>query len=102
LAGDAGGFVDPLSGEGIWQALHTGMIAGEIAALALARGELTPALRAEYQRICTRDIGKPSRKKALVQDAMTLIVDRRLYRSRAVRALLGFGYRKRALEMTKS
>jgi geranylgeranyl reductase family protein len=102
LCGDAGGFVDPLSGEGIWQALHTGVRAGEIAARAIARGELTPALRADYERACAEDIGKQSRKKAMVQDAMTFIVDRQLYRSRAVRALLGFGYRKRALEMTKS
>src|SRR5690606_30875721 len=44
LAGDAGGFIDPLSGEGIWQARRTGMLAGEIAAQAVAQGELTTAL----------------------------------------------------------
>lgn len=102
LAGDAGGFIDPLSGEGIWQALRTGMLAGEIAAQAVAQGELTTALRRSFEDSCLAEIGRPSRKKRWVQRAMTELVSRRLYRWSLVRAGLSWGYANRALEMTKS
>ena len=102
LAGDAGGFIDPLSGEGIWQALHTGILAGEVAAGALQRGELSAALQRRYQHACRRDIGRPSRGKAWIQRAMAIIVEKRLYRSSLVRRALTLGYRHNALEMTKS
>ena len=102
LAGDAGGFIDPLSGEGIWQGLHTGIVAGEIAAEAIREGELNASLQGRYERACQRDIAAPSRSKAWVQRAMAVIVDRKLYRSRFVRSALTWGYQNRALEMTKS
>ena len=102
LAGDAGGFIDPLSGEGIWQALHTGILAGEVAADALQRGELNSTLQRRYQLACKRDIARPSRGKALIQRAMAIIVEKRLYRSSLVRGALTLGYRHNALEMTKS
>jgi geranylgeranyl reductase family protein len=102
LAGDAGSFIDPLSGEGIWQGLHTGMLAAETAVQAIRTGDLSAKLRQEYERACARDIGRTSRAKAWVQRAMALIVERRLYRSRWVRTALALGYKRRALEMTKS
>jgi geranylgeranyl reductase family protein len=102
LAGDAGGFVDPLSGEGIWQGLHTGMLAGEIATVAVRRGGLGRSLQHRYERACAREIGRPSRKKAWVQSGMTEIVERKLYHSKLVRSVLTWGYQHRALEMTKS
>ncbi len=102
LAGDAAGCVDPLSGEGIWQALRTGMLAGETARAALAFGGLNPALRTRYEHTCAHEIGKPSYRKRWVQDALDVIVQRGLYRSTVVRSLLAFGYEHRALEMTKS
>jgi geranylgeranyl reductase family protein len=102
LAGDAAGLIDPLTGEGIWQGLHSGVLAGEVAAAALRAGELNAALRRRYAQACQRDIQGPSRGKALAQRAMAEIVERRLYRSRVVRAALTLAYRGRALEMTKS
>ncbi len=102
LAGDAGGFIDPLSGEGIWQGLYTGWLAGEVAASAAAGAGLNAALQQRYTKSCWRAIGRPSRGKARVQEGLDLIVKRKLYRSRLVRAALGFGYRHHALEMTKS
>ena len=102
LVGDAGGFIDPLTGEGIWQALFTGKLAGEIGRDAIAKGRLTGALRERYAAACKAAIGAPSRKKAFVQRALNEIVERRLYRSRLVRTALRFGYQRRALEMTKS
>jgi geranylgeranyl reductase family protein len=102
LTGDAAGFIDPLSGEGIWQALHTGMLAGEVASDALKRGELSAALQQRYEAACKRDIARPSRGKAWIQRAMAVIVERRLYRSSFVRGALTLGYKHNALEMTKS
>ncbi len=101
LAGDAGGFVDPLSGEGIWQALFTGQLAGNIAAEAVRAGELSEGLARRYEQTCTRAIGRPSRAKAHVQDAMALFVDRRLYRSRVLRGILQWAYARGTLEQTK-
>jgi geranylgeranyl reductase family protein len=102
LTGDAGGFIDPLSGEGIWQALRTGMLAGGIAAQAVAQGGLTKALRRTFEDRCRVEIGRASRKKAWVQHAMAVLVAHRLYRLAIVRAALTWGYANRALEMTKS
>lgn len=102
LAGDAGGFVDPLSGEGIWQALHTGVLAGEVATRAVRAGALDEALVRDYERRCWDDIGKQSRSKAIVQRAMATVVRRGLYRLAPVRAALTWGYRRRAFEMTKA
>jgi geranylgeranyl reductase family protein len=102
IAGDAAGFVDPLSGEGIWQALHSGRVAGQIAARALRRGGLDRQLRDEYQQSCERTILRPSQRKAWVQSAMDTVIARRLYRNSLVRGAIRFGYEHKALEMTKS
>lgn len=101
LVGDAGGFIDPLSGEGIWQALFTGQQAGLVASEAVRAGELGEALVRRYETICTKAIRRPSRAKARVQDAMTSFVDHGLYRSRVLRAILQWGYARGTLEHTK-
>lgn len=102
LAGDAAGFIDPLSGEGIWQGLHTGMLAGKVAAEAVGSGGLTPALRKRYEQTCHKELARPSRAKEWVQRGMAVIVERQLYRSAIVRGALRWGYEHHALEMTKS
>jgi flavin-dependent dehydrogenase len=101
IVGDAAGFVDPLSGEGIWQALHSGRVAGQTAMLALRSGELGTRLRRSYQRSFERAILDPSRRKAWVQTAMDTVVRRKLYRNSVVRTALRLGYEHQALEMTK-
>src|SRR5688500_1970473 len=55
-AGDAGSYVDPLAGEGIWQALHSGRLAGTAAAAAIDRGGLDLTAASRYRRRCTLDI----------------------------------------------
>jgi geranylgeranyl reductase family protein len=102
ISGDAAGFVDPLSGEGIWQALFSGRVAGQTAIAALRCGELSVALRRSYQTSCERAILRPSRRKAWVQSAMDTVVARKLYRNPFVRTALRLGYEHKALEMTKS
>lgn len=51
LAGDAAGFVDPITGEGIAWAVKSGALAAEAAAEALARGQATGAMASYSHRI---------------------------------------------------
>ncbi|MCA9692764.1 MAG: geranylgeranyl reductase family protein [Nannocystaceae bacterium] len=101
LAGDAGNLVDPLSGEGIWQALQSGIFAAETAIAALERGALDPALARRHDRRAARVFGVHSAVRASVQRAMTFFVDRELYRSRLLRAGLQWAYGRGALERSK-
>jgi menaquinone-9 beta-reductase len=101
LVGDAGGFVDPLSGEGIWQALFTGEQAGRVATEALSMGRLDDVLARRYERTCAEAIVRTNRARGRVQDAMTVFVERGLYRSRALRGILQWGYAHGAWEQAK-
>jgi geranylgeranyl reductase family protein len=100
-AGDAGRFVDPLTGEGIWQALHTGRLAAGIARQALAAGGLGAGLQLRYELECARSVRLPSAGKALVQQGITGLVASGLYRNPLSQAALRWGYGGRLLEMTK-
>lgn len=57
LAGDAAGFVNPLTGEGIEYALESGELAGEIAAAAASRGDFAFASLLPYARVCRERFG---------------------------------------------
>jgi flavin-dependent dehydrogenase len=50
LVGDAAGFYDPLTGEGVFSALHGAELAAETAGRALARGDVSLASLAEYRQ----------------------------------------------------
>ncbi len=54
LAGDAAGFFDPLTGEGIYQALLTGEMAAEVACEALTTGDCSARMLARYGRMHAR------------------------------------------------
>jgi len=56
LAGDAAGFVDPFSGEGIAFAIRSGQIATEVIADILLRGNNDSHLK-EYEKRCYREFG---------------------------------------------
>ena len=56
LCGDAAGFVDPLTGEGIAYAIRSGQIAAGVVADACAGGKKGSAL-ARYPKLCRRDFG---------------------------------------------
>jgi flavin-dependent dehydrogenase len=58
LAGDAAGFVNAYTGEGIYYAMVTGQLAGETAAHALSAGDVTAARLAAYQVAWQREIGE--------------------------------------------
>ena len=56
LAGDAAGFLDSFTGEGIAYAIRSGQIAAEVIAASLSSGGDSEALR-EYRTICEDEFG---------------------------------------------
>lgn len=66
LVGDAAGFVDPITGEGIGWALHSGRIAGEAAVLALTAGQPEAAL-ADYRGRAVHMLGELGRARFLAR-----------------------------------
>jgi geranylgeranyl reductase family protein len=66
FAGDAAGVVDPMTGEGIAQALETGVLA----ARAVAQGGPTAAVAARYRASVTRALGADLRFAAVLQTVL--------------------------------
>jgi geranylgeranyl reductase family protein len=86
VAGDAGGFVNAYTGEGIYHAMVTGQLAGEVAAQALAASDVSAARLAGYQVAWQREIGE--------ELADSLRIQRRLFArpwlvDRVIRAAAG-------------
>ena len=61
LVGDAAGFYDPLTGEGVFSALHGAELASEVAAAALKAGECSAERLATYQRARRRTFAAKAR-----------------------------------------
>jgi geranylgeranyl reductase family protein len=111
VCGDAGGFVNAYTGEGIYYAMVTGRHAGETAAEALAAGDTSAARLAGYEarwraeigeeladsvRIQRRLFANPALADAIIQAAA---VDARLCRLFALVALGEASLRRHRLEM---
>ena len=92
LAGDAAGLVDPLSGEGIWQALYSGKLAGQVACESLRAGGLDATLRERYDRECRRYMGRRSQRRLWIQEVMHWVMRANLFRLPVTRSLLRWGY----------
>ncbi len=67
VCGDAGGFVNAYTGEGIYYAMVTGEHAGATAAEALGRGDTTASALAEYQARWQAEIGEELRESVRIQ-----------------------------------
>lgn len=103
VCGDAGRSIDPLSGEGIFQALKTGMLAGEAAAAALAaRGAVDAAALRRFRLACARAVHGPSLLKSAIQESLRLLVARGWDRSPAVQRALQWGYGSGRAEFSKA
>ena len=61
LVGDAAGFINPLSGEGIYYAMASGQIAAEVIGEALEKNQMTEEFLARYQKRWKKDFGKDIR-----------------------------------------
>jgi flavin-dependent dehydrogenase len=71
LAGDAGGFVNGFTAEGIFYA----MVTGQLAARTIVQGNGTASLADRYRRACDYEIGTELRDSVLIQ--RYLFADRR-------------------------
>ena len=99
--GDAAFCIDPLSGEGIFQALHSGALAGRTAAAALARRGIDRTVALRYRMRCAATMGVTSVARLAIQEGMTHVVRRRWYQHPGLRALLHRGYGSQAFEVSK-
>lgn len=100
--GDAASTVDPLAGEGIYQALHGGALAGRTVAAALRRGggvDGRVALRYRLELVAT--LGLASLGRLAIQQAMDPLVAHEWYRRPWVQRLLQGGYGSDAFEVSK-
>jgi geranylgeranyl reductase family protein len=68
LAGDAAGFVDAFTGEGIYYAMRSGEIAAKTAAENLSNPD--PDIEQAYESRCRRDFGEELRYSLLLSRAM--------------------------------
>lgn len=103
LAGDASRLVDPLSGEGIWQALRSGTIAAEVTIGALAGGgRVGWGAVSRHRARLTVEIGATSWLKGQIQDGVRWVVDRGLDERPAVVRALQWGYGRGLAEVSKS
>jgi geranylgeranyl reductase family protein len=57
LVGDAAGFADPLTGEGIFYAIKSGKMAADAVSRACERGEFSKAALHSYEVACSRSFG---------------------------------------------
>lgn len=100
--GDAAWAIDPLSGEGIFQALHSGALAGQTAARGLAAGTgIDARLARRYRLAVVAALGPTALARLAIQQAMAPVVEHQLYRNRWVRGLLRRGYGSEAFEVSK-
>ena len=83
MVGDATGFFDPFSGEGIYNGLRSAELAVETAVQALGRGDVSVGALAGYER--TRRLA--SRDKERVTHALQIVINHRLVANLAGRLL---------------
>ncbi|HKA63012.1 MAG TPA: NAD(P)/FAD-dependent oxidoreductase [Methylomirabilota bacterium] len=75
LAGDAAGFYDPFTGEGLYTALRSAEMLAEVAHAALSTGDVSPDALAPYARARREAFGDKAR---VTQALQVLIAHRRL------------------------
>ena len=83
LAGDAAGFYDPFTGEGLFTALRSAELLAETAHAALSHGDLSARALAKYARARRREFAAKSR----VSRGIQLLIARRGPANLAARAL---------------
>lgn len=83
LIGDAGGFYDPFTGEGVYRALHEAELAAETAARALRTGDSSAETLSEFVRARRRAFKDKERLTRILH----LVIRRRWLANTAARAL---------------
>jgi digeranylgeranylglycerophospholipid reductase len=62
VTGDAAGMVNPLTGGGIISGMTGGLLAGKLAAQAVAEGDFSQKRLKEYEKLCEEEIGDSFQK----------------------------------------
>lgn len=101
FVGDAAALADPLSGEGIWQALRSGQLAAEAVAAEAGDEAGRRAAAEAYLRACVREFGREAALRSRAQDALRAAVERGWYRFGPVRAALDLFYGHGLLDRMK-
>jgi flavin-dependent dehydrogenase len=70
LVGDAGGYYDPFTGEGIYRAVRGAQLAAATAREALTTGDLSAAALARYDRACAVEFRGKRAVEAIIQTAV--------------------------------
>ena len=70
LAGDAGGYYDPFTGEGIYRALRSAQLAAAVALDALAAGDLSARALARYDAAQKQEFRGKRTIEAIIQSAV--------------------------------
>lgn len=99
--GDAAWAIDPLSGEGIYQALHSGALAARTVTRALGARGVDERVALRYRLECIASLGLTSLTRRVIQQAMVPLVEQGWYRNRWVRHLLRRGYGSESFEVSK-
>jgi geranylgeranyl reductase family protein len=87
LVGDAAAQVKPLSGGGIFTGMRCAEVAAEVAAAALAEGDVSEAALADYDRRWRAELGEEFRRALYLRRLFTRLSDDEL--DRVVHALKG-------------
>jgi geranylgeranyl reductase family protein len=72
LAGDAAGFVDSFTGEGISFAIHSGQLAAETASVAIQKGTFDNTFLQSYEERCNCEFGRDLKYSLLFSRLMHL------------------------------
>lgn len=73
LVGDAGGFVDPITGAGIYPAVVTGRYAAEVSAEAIRQGDVSERALAPYDTRWQAKLGKDLKRAIVMHDILAAI-----------------------------
>ncbi|MEP7288414.1 MAG: NAD(P)/FAD-dependent oxidoreductase [Chloroflexota bacterium] len=93
LAGDAGGFVDPLTGAGIYQAVLTGKRAAEASIHAIEINDVSARGLALYDKLWRKDLGRDIKRSARMYQmitAMPSLIDGMLIAARAIPSIVPY------------
>ena len=78
LVGDAAHQADPMTGGGIMNAVRAGRLAGNVAAEAIMRGDVSKKGLTVYQERCEEQLGKKLRRSYRLKEAVYRLTDKEL------------------------
>jgi digeranylgeranylglycerophospholipid reductase len=78
VTGDAAGMVNPLTGGGIISGMTGGLLAGKLAAKAIAESDFSQKRLKEYEKLCKEEIGESFQKYFKAKDYLLSLSDEEL------------------------